>query len=238
MLFPQAVPGKMMSSHFTSASVSVQVINWSRMFVLRREVNRWSDYHRCFLTNSNESIPFIFMDSSVFDHLPHLSKVSSLQGRITGPASPAKGSAWLWLFCVHGQVSPWYKEVLTRDVSALRNFVAKELLSDPSKEKWWCSVYPMFHHELLQFRSGVKNKQKEIKLIEATIFPKKRMRESSEISLVLASYIHLHLFPAIVCCQWWSVLLKWIQLWSSFRLLEFSTQKHACFGQDFCVDTL
>lgn len=201
MLFPQAVPGKMMSSHFTSASVFVQVINWCRMFVLCHEVNRRSDYHHCFLTNNNESIPFIFMDSSVFDHLPYLSKVSSFQGRIMGPASPAEGSAWLWLFCAHGQVSPWYKEVLTCDVSALKNFVAKELLSHPSEGKWWCSVSPMFHHASPQFRSGVKNKQKEIKLIEAAIFPKKKREQwdfSSFSQLHPSSPLPSHCLPSVM----------------------------------------
>ena len=113
MLFPQAVQGKVMSSHFTPASVSVQVINWFYMFALYHEVTSRSDYHRCCLPNNNESIPFIFMESSVFDHLPLLSKVSSSQGHITGSASPANGSAWLQLFCAHGQVSPWYEEVPT-----------------------------------------------------------------------------------------------------------------------------
>lgn len=142
MLFPQAIQGKGMSSHFTPASVSVQVINQCHTFALCQEVNRGSNYHCCCLPNNSENIPFIFMDSSVFDHPPFLSKVSSSQGHIMGSASPAKGLAWLQLFCAHGQVSPWYEGVLTYKVSALKRLVAKQLFSSLSdiEEKWWCST--------------------------------------------------------------------------------------------------
>lgn len=106
------------------------------------EENRGSDYHHCCLPNNNESMLFIFMDSSVFDHLPLLSRVSSSQGHITWFSGPSKGLAWLQLSCAHGQVSSWYKEVLTYNVSDLKSFVAKQLFSNESetKEKWWCLV--------------------------------------------------------------------------------------------------
>lgn len=86
-------------------AVSVQVINWCPMFGLCHEANRGSNYHRWSLVNNNERIPFVFMDSSVFDHLPLSSEVSSCQGHIMGSAGHAESSALLQLFCTHGQVT-------------------------------------------------------------------------------------------------------------------------------------
>lgn len=53
-LSPQAAQGKVRSSHFTVAPVSLQVINWWWTFALCHEENRGSGYHHCSLPNNNE----------------------------------------------------------------------------------------------------------------------------------------------------------------------------------------
>lgn len=96
------------------------------------------------------------MDSSIFDHLPLLSKVSSSQRHITWFARPSKGLAWLQLSCAHAQVSSWYKEVPTY-VSALKSFVAKQLFSSASHRGKMIMLG--LTHTLLwmaKFRSGQK----------------------------------------------------------------------------------
>jgi len=57
---------------------------------LCHEVNRGSYDHQCSLPNNNESIPFIFMDSSLFVHLPAQAKCPFPRGTLRDlPALPS-----------------------------------------------------------------------------------------------------------------------------------------------------
>lgn len=104
------------------------------------------------------------MDSSIFDHLPLLSKVSSSQRHITWFARPSKVLAWFQLSCAHGQVSSWYKEVLIYNVSALKSFVAKHLFSNAS-HRGKIMMLGLTHTLLwmAKFRSGQKKPQNKNK---------------------------------------------------------------------------
>lgn len=171
------------------------------------------------------------MDSSVFDHLPLSSEVSSCQGRIMESAGHAESSARLQLFCTHGQVTLAMKRSWPVTSLLWKDLLQSSCPTTPLTEKKCCCSPPC---STTDPQNSDQEQTQKVRLLSFLI---KRMRERSHISLILASHICLQLFPAIVSGQWHSEFVSWPQLWSSFRLLEFSIQKHTWHGQDFHADT-
>lgn len=140
-LFPQAVQGRVMSSHFTLASVSVQVVNWGWMFALCCEGNRGSDCHHCSLPNNNESILFISWTLQYLITCPSWAKcplprdtspdLLDLPKVGLGSSSPVHmdkcllGTKRSWLI-----MSLLWKVLLQSSCSAMNQ----------TEEKWWCWV--------------------------------------------------------------------------------------------------